>query len=273
MPPKNRIDLSKINAVANNATMQTSNKNETTIPVNMILPNPYQPRFSEENIDELAASIEKDGLLQPIAVKKNSDGTYIVIAGHRRLAATKSLNLKEIKVHIVNDVDDKKLYTLAMIENVQREQLNPIEVAIAVDNSIKQGFCTSQDEVAELIGKSKVWVSKIRSLLKLDEKIIADLLENNPKIGAETLAELAKVEQSKQFDIYLDIPNMENAREQIKEIIKSQKQKESVSRAKLSFDISSNLDKKDTQKALNEILSLMEEEGIETILKRIKGGN
>lgn len=268
-----RIDLSKINAVANNASMQTSNKNETTIAIDKIQPNPFQPRFVEENIDELAASIEKDGLLQPIAVRKNLDNTYTLIAGHRRFAAIKKLGQQEIKANIISDVDDKRLCTLAMIENVQREQLHPIEIATTIDNLIMQGFCHSQDDVALLFTKSKVWVSKMRSILKLDEEIIKDLSVNKPKIGAETLAELAKVTQSRQYDIYLEIPTMENAREYIQGIIKEQKLKVPVSTAKLSFDISTKLNKKETQKALNEIISLMENEGIETILTRIKGVN
>jgi len=264
-----KIDLNKINAIANNATMQTAAKPESNISIDKILPNPYQPRFTEENIEELATSIQNDGLLQPIAVRKNNDNTFTLIAGHRRFAAVKTLGHKEIKANIISDVDDKKLCTLAMIENIQREQLHPIEIATTIDNLIKQGFCTSQDEVADLFAKSKVWVSKMRSLLKLEQNIINDLVDKKPKIGAETLSELAKVESSKQLEVYNEITNMENPREYIQDIIKKQKLKDVVSTAKLSFDISQTLDKEKTHKAISIILKEMEKIGIEAVLKKM----
>jgi len=144
-----------------------SKKNEILeIDVNNIDPNPYQPRkiFNEDKIKELSQSIEKNGLLQPIVVTKNS-GTYLLIAGERRLRATKLANLSTIKA-VVIDVDNNKLRELALIENIQRDDLNIIEVAYSYAGLIND-FNITHEELATLVSKSRSSISNIIRLLTL----------------------------------------------------------------------------------------------------------
>ncbi|MFR5092241.1 MAG: ParB/RepB/Spo0J family partition protein [Adlercreutzia equolifaciens] len=118
------------------------------VEIDRIAPNPDQPRtqFKKEEIEELAASIEKDGLLQPILVRQMADGTYQIIAGERRWQASRAAGLKKVPVR-VKEVDDDQALELALIENIQRSDLNPIEEALrmpsvdgaALDDSGRSG--------------------------------------------------------------------------------------------------------------------------------------
>jgi len=136
------------------------------IDVNNIEPNPYQPRkiFNEEKIKELSESIEKNGLLQPVVVTRNA-GSYLLIAGERRLRATKLANLSTIKA-IVLDVENKKLRELALIENIQRDDLNIIEIAYSYAGLIND-FNITHEELAVLVSKSRSSISNILRLLTL----------------------------------------------------------------------------------------------------------
>jgi len=136
------------------------------IDVNNIELNPYQPRkiFNEEKIKELSESIEKNGLLQPIVVTRNA-GTYLLVAGERRLRATKLANLTTIKALIV-DVEDKKLRELALIENIQRDDLNIIEIAYSYAGLI-QDYNITHDELSTIVSKSRSSISNILRLLTL----------------------------------------------------------------------------------------------------------
>ena len=112
---------------------QEAGKDAETLAVDAIVPNPHQPRkyFSEESIDELAESIQAVGVLQPLLIKKDGD-TNLLIAGERRLRAAKRAGLKEVPVRFI-DVDEEKGDRISLIENVQREDLNPMEEAEAYE--------------------------------------------------------------------------------------------------------------------------------------------
>jgi len=135
-----------------------------------IRPNPYQPRqeFDEESIKELCNSIQEKGLLQPILVRRK-DKDYELIAGERRLRAAKLLNLKEIPA-IIRQVDDIEALELSLIENIQRQDLNPIEEAKAFQHLMDK-FGLTQEQIAQVIGKSRVTVTNILRLLKLPLEI------------------------------------------------------------------------------------------------------
>lgn len=135
-----------------------------------IQPNPFQPRedFSEESIAELAQSIKEKGVIQPLLVRRKGDN-YELIAGERRLRAANLLNLKEIPI-IIKDVSDQDSLELALIENVQRENLNAIEEAHAYQYLIDK-FQLTQEKISEVLGKARVSITNTLRLLKLPQEI------------------------------------------------------------------------------------------------------
>ncbi|EOH2488079.1 ParB/RepB/Spo0J family partition protein [Campylobacter jejuni] len=144
-------------------------KNQSTmIEIDQISPNPFQPRknFDQEALDELANSIKEFGLIQPIIVFKKKNNKFILIAGERRLRAVKALGKKEILAFIA-DIDENKLRELALIENIQRENLNPIELANSYKD-LMQVHKITQENLAELIHKSRTQITNTLRLLNLD---------------------------------------------------------------------------------------------------------
>lgn len=137
------------------------------IKISRIVPNPYQPRkyFNEEAIKELSESIKKHGLLQPIIVVQKDDH-YMLLAGERRFRATKEAGLDSIRA-IVADIESENLRELALIENIQREDLNPIELAIAYKELIEE-YKITQDGLSEIIKKSRTQITNTLRLLSLD---------------------------------------------------------------------------------------------------------
>ncbi len=142
-----------------------------TIKIGNIHPNPYQPRhvFDEEKLNELANSLAESGMIQPIIVTKNSKSEYELIAGERRLEAAKIAGFNEVPV-IIRCVSPREQLQFALIENIQRENLNPIEEAKAYQQLQEQFNLTHQD-IAKLMGKERVTVTNTVRLLKLDSKV------------------------------------------------------------------------------------------------------
>lgn len=145
-------------------------KNQVSlIEISKITPNPFQPRktFDEAALNELANSIKEHGLIQPIIVLKKND-SFILVAGERRLRATQILG-KENILAFVSDSDESKLRELALIENIQRENLNPIELANSYKDLIEV-YNITQENLAELIHKSRTQITNTLRLLNLDSK-------------------------------------------------------------------------------------------------------
>lgn len=145
-------------------------KNQVSlIEISKITPNPFQPRktFDEATLNELANSIKEHGLIQPIIVLKKND-SFILVAGERRLRATQILG-KENILAFVSDSDESKLRELALIENIQRENLNPIELANSYKDLIEV-YNITQENLAELIHKSRTQITNTLRLLNLDPK-------------------------------------------------------------------------------------------------------
>lgn len=145
------------------------NNGAVTLNLNDIEPNRNQPRkeFDEESLSELADSIAKHGLIQPIVVRPTIDGRYMIIAGERRWRACRIAGLEEVPV-MIKDTDDRTLMELALIENLQREDLNAVEEAFGYKALIEE-FNLTQDEVASRMGKSRSAVTNALRLLKLTE--------------------------------------------------------------------------------------------------------
>ncbi len=160
-----------------------------------IRPNPFQPRksFDEAALAELAESIKNDGLLQPIVVTEDIDG-YVLIAGERRFRASKLAKLKEIRAIVLNS-DEQKMRQFALIENIQREELNSVELAEAYNELIKLHDIT-HEELATMIHKSRTHITNTLRLLQLSAKTQKSLLEKKISAGhAKVLVGLDEKEQ------------------------------------------------------------------------------
>src|SRR5699024_10647687 len=144
----------------------------TTISLSKVKRNENQPRkhFDEDSLKELSDSIEKDGIMQPITVRKVSRDTFEIVQGERRYRAAKLVGLKEIPA-FVREMDDKEAFHLAVIENIQREELTPIEEAKAFQEYVEMGY--THAEIAKKVSKSRTYVSSSLRLLKLNGRILA----------------------------------------------------------------------------------------------------
>ena len=147
------------------------------VPINQIEPNRNQPRkqFDEDAIEELADSIKQFGVIQPLIVKKR-DNYYEIIAGERRWRASKKAGIKKVPV-IVKDYDENEILKISLIENLQREDLNPIEEALAYQQ-LKSEYGLKQDEIATSISKSRTAITNTMRLLKLDERVQKMVMDN-----------------------------------------------------------------------------------------------
>ena len=172
-----------VQQVIDNITEQRTTGDIFEIPVSKLVPNPFQPRktFDSKELEGLASSIKHNGLFTPILVKENEAGDFYIVAGERRSKAAKIAGLKTIK-GIVAKLSDLEMQRIALIENVQREDLNPIEVATSLNLMVKNQKL-KQEEVAKIIGKSRSYVGNILGLLKLDKKIINGVLNGKISYG------------------------------------------------------------------------------------------
>lgn len=158
-------------------------KEVDTIDINKIEPNTTQPRkfFDEDSLQELAESIKQHGLLEPLIVQKSEEDFYSIIAGERRWRAARIAGLKDIPV-IVKEYNSQQIIEIALIENLQREDLNPIEEAEAFNRLIEE-YNLKQDEIAEKVSKSRVAITNSLRLLKLDERVRNMIIEDKIKSG------------------------------------------------------------------------------------------
>ncbi len=142
-----------------------------SIPIKLIKANPYQPRteIKEEEIEELALSIKEKGLIQPIVVSKNEEG-YTLISGERRLRAIKKIGWEKVPAIIKEIKSEEELLLIALIENIQREDLNPLEKANAYEK-LQREFSLTQEEISKVVGKSRAAIANTLRLLKLPEEV------------------------------------------------------------------------------------------------------
>ncbi len=168
--------------------------------------NPYQPRveFDEDALNELAESIKQLGIIQPITVKRNGKDKYQIISGERRFRASKLAGLKTI-IAYVRDADDQEMLEMALVENIQREELNAIEIALSYQRLIDECKLT-QDKMSERVGKKRATVSNYLRLLKLPAQIQAGLRDK--QIGMGHARALVSIEDPEiQLDTYYKIIN------------------------------------------------------------------
>lgn len=189
------------------------------VSIDKLMPNPDQPRktFSEESLKQLADSIKEKGIIQPIIAEDQGNGKFIIIAGERRYRAAQLAGLKEIPV-LPKDLSDDEKLEIALIENIQREDLNPIEQAMAIKSLIKTTG-HSQDKIAQRLGMGRSSLANILRLLKLPENI-QDAIKTNQITSGHGRAILSLNSEEQQQALFERILNdkitVRTAEEQIK---------------------------------------------------------
>ena len=200
IPPK-RTARAQAQDSADNKNANKSG--EVILKINDVEPNKNQPRrtFNEDSLIELSESIKQHGIVQPLVVAKQKD-YYEIIAGERRWRAAKIAGLKEVPV-IIKDYSPQEIMEVALIENIQREDLNPIEEAKAYKNLIDE-YNLKQDQVAEKVSKSRTAVTNALRLLKLDDRVQEMLINENISSG-HARALLGLDDAEKQYNIATQI--------------------------------------------------------------------
>lgn len=226
--PENKS--AKVSSSESKKTEETAEikSGEQMMKINMVEPNRDQPRrnFEEDALLELADSIKQYGVLQPLIVRKRND-YYEIIAGERRWRAAKMAGVKEVPV-IIKEYNEQEILEIALIENIQRENLNPIEEAMAFKKLLEE-FNLKQDEVAERVSKSRTAVTNSMRLLKLDQRVQQMIIDDMISTGhARALLAIDDPEQqyvlaNRIFDEKLSVRETEKL---IKEIKNPKKQKE-----------------------------------------------
>lgn len=227
--PDTKMEKKVIQPVVKEET--TAGNGQTMMKINDVEPNRDQPRkhFEEDALLELADSIKQFGVLQPLIVQKRKD-YYEIIAGERRWRAAKLAGVKEVPV-IVKEYTDQEILEISLIENIQRENLNPIEEAMAFKKLINE-FKLKQDEVAERVSKSRTAVTNSMRLLKLGEKVQQMIIDDMISTGhARALLAIDDAEQqyllaTKIFDEKLSVRETEKLVKDIKNPKKEQPKKE-----------------------------------------------
>jgi len=238
------------------------------ISLDKLMTNPYQPRIdlNIHTLNELISSIEQNGLLQPIVVtEKKENGYHTIVAGHRRFEAFKIMGKNEIPTIIMPNLLDKDLAILSLTENLMRENLHPIENAIAIKNILDKNIVESQNKLAEYVGLSKGYVSKLMNILRLPQSVIEKIKEDNYK-DINILVLLNKLEDSIQmleaYNIIKELPR-QDAEKYIKSTYFARETsldsiiniKESKSKISVNIDIK-KLSSKQIESISNEIKAL-----------------
>lgn len=205
------MSLSKIDGITKGKVKTTGVSAFLELELHKVYPNPNQPRKNFTDIDELAASIKTNGLIQPIAVVK-TDKKYMIISGERRYRACTALELKTIKAHIIV-ADEKKILELALVENIQRDDLTDFEKAKFINQLWASGNYAKKQDLAAAIGKPQSYISKVFKAVKICDEIVKDIEDNKKDIGLEILQELSRIKDEKmQLEVYKKNPTREQIR-------------------------------------------------------------
>lgn len=223
------IDTTHIN------TNGSSSINE--VPLNEIKANPNQPRhnFDEEALEELAASIREIGVISPITLRKNADQNYLIIAGERRYRAAKMAGLDTIPAYI-RTAKDEQIMEMALIENIQREDLDAIEIALAYQR-LMDDYSLTQERMSERVGKKRATVANYLRLLRLPAEIQMGIKEKKIDMG-HARAILAMKQPTEQISLYKRILQEGLSVRQVEKIASGQKEEQkSTHKAKTSLQL------------------------------------
>ena len=221
-------------------TQGSSNLNE--IPIEQIEPNPDQPRreFDEQSMQELAMSIQTMGIIAPITLRQVAPDRYQIIAGERRWRASQRAGLKTIPAYI-RTVDDENVMELALVENIQREDLNAIEIALAYEHLAETTGMT-QEKISERVGKSRTAVTNYMRLLKLPAQIQMSLKNHEIDMG-HARALLALDSPTLQLKLFRDVQKNQYSVRKVEEMVQMLKQGEDVQTAKKKITAKAQLPK------------------------------
>ena len=210
-------------------TEGSSNLNE--IDITLIAPNPNQPRreFDEDALQELATSIRELGIIQPITVRQVADGSYQIIAGERRWRASQLAGLTKIPAYIVS-VEDQNAMEMALVENIQREDLNAIEIALAYQHLAETSGMT-QAKISERVGKSRAAVTNYMRLLKLPAQVQMALKNHEIEMG-HARALLAIDSPSQQIKLFREVQQQQLSVRKVEEMVQALKSGDDVKTAK-----------------------------------------
>lgn len=179
------IETKSVSASSQSQEAGQGSRPETHVPIENVIANPDQPRrnFNQKDLDELAVSVKEKGILQPLIVRPNpgGDGTYQIVAGERRWRAAQLARLHEVPV-LIRDLTDAEVLEIAIIENVQRADLNPVEEAQGFQQ-LMQTFAYTQDQLSKVLGKSRSHIANILRLLRLPEDVLNHLRSGALSIG------------------------------------------------------------------------------------------
>ena len=189
------------------------------VDITQIRPNPDQPRrdFDTDSLQELASSIRQIGIVQPITLRDMGDGTYIIIAGERRWRASQRVGLTTIPAYI-RTVDDENMMEMALVENIQREDLTALEVALAYQNLIEQHNLT-QEQLSERVGKNRATVTNYLRLLKLPASIQMALRNREIDMG-HARALLALADPEAQLKVFAEMKKDHMSVRKIEDMVK-----------------------------------------------------
>jgi ParB family chromosome partitioning protein len=208
-----------------NEGSETDKNRVQEIALSVIVPNPFQPRkiFSDESISELAESIENNSLIQPVLLRKTED-KYQIVNGERRFRAFQKLNRETIPA-IVTDINDQEMLVWAIVENIQRENLNPVEEAVSYQQ-LAGTFNLTHEQLASELGKSRSYISNSLRLLKLPKEIL-NYLETGLLPHGSARALLAIIDTDKQVKTALEAIhqgwNVRQVEKYVKDVIETEK--------------------------------------------------
>lgn len=233
-------------------TKGTSSINE--ISLDLIAPNPNQPRtiFDEETLEELAKSISELGVISPVTLKQNEDGTYLIIAGERRYRACKKIGLKTIPAYI-RKAGDEQVMEMALIENIQREDLNSIEIALSYLRLIEE-YKLTQERLSDRVGKKRTTITNYLRLLKLPAEIQMGIKDKKIDMG-HARALLGLSDPAAQLHLYEGILKYEHSVRKVEALVRF-------------YLTTGSFDKPSAEKKL---ISLKESDELQDQLKKVLG--
>ena len=264
-----------LDALIDTHVMTDGSSSISEVELALITANPDQPRrsFDEDALNELANSIKEHGVISPITLRKNEDGTYMIIAGERRFRAAKMAGLQSIPAYI-RTAKDEQVMEWALIENIQREDLDAIEIALAYQR-LMDDYNLTQERMAERVGKKRTTVANYLRLLKLPAEIQIGIKEKKIDMG-HARAILGSQSTEQQLDIYKKILTNGLSVRRVEEMVSNSKttaQRQQKSAATQYDDIQADLEKKLGTKikiSLNKItIPFRDRNELEALLKHI----
>lgn len=217
--PVNRLDMVRQMA-ASGGSFGLAAEGRKVVPITQIDEDPQNERKTFRNLEGLAASVKTFGVLEPPTVFEKADGRYQLMTGHRRFRAAGMAGIDKLEILVRKTEQEKTVRTKSIVSNVQREDVNPIEMANALQSLLDDNEVATQSALAELIGKDKTWVSKMLRILSLPPLIQEKVATSQLLVSYDAVAEVARIENPKQqshlIDFLLSGASVQQVREQIK---------------------------------------------------------